>query len=249
MIPLKDQDYIRAKFASELVYQVKIDFFTQRDVALDVPGKTPCAFCKPVGELLQELAGLSDLVSLRVHYSEDNPPEKAKFGVERVPGIVLRRGETFVKYYGMPGGTEFPAFIESIVDFSRNETLLTEESVIALQTLPRDVDVKVFVTPTCQYCPGMMRAAYLMAMASPRVKAETIEVNEFPDMADKYKVEAVPLTVINDAVAIPGMVHESVVVQEIVKAAGAATPDGESGPPTKKRIERGKTRDSGLYIP
>ena len=129
MIPLKDQNYIRAKFASELVYQVKIDYFSQRDVALDVPGMAPCQFCKPVGELLQELAGLSDLVSLRVHYAEDNPPEKSKFGVERVPGIVLRRGETFVKYYGMPGGTEFPAFIESIVDFSRNETLLSEESV------------------------------------------------------------------------------------------------------------------------
>ena len=32
----------------------------------------------------------------------------------------------------MPGGTEFPSFIETIADVSRGEVLLTEESVKAL---------------------------------------------------------------------------------------------------------------------
>lgn len=249
MIPLKDQEFIREKFAQELVFQVKVDLFTQRDLGLDVPGRTPCQFCKLVGELLHELAGLSDLISLRVHYFDENPPEKAAFGVERIPAIVLRQGETIVKYYGMPGGTEFPAFVESIVDLSRRETLLSPESVATLQALPADVYVKVFVTPTCQYCPGMLRAGFLMAMASPRVHTEAIEVNEFPDLADRYNVQAVPLTVINDRVAIPGMVHESVIVREIAKAAEAAGSANAAASPSARKIERGKTHESGLYIP
>lgn len=246
MIPLKDQEAIQAKFAQELAAPVKIDYFTQREVKLDAPGLKPCAYCKQTQTMLQEIAGLSDLLSLRVHYFEDNPEEKTTFGVERVPGTVLRGpGKGFFKYYGIPGGTEFPAFIESIVDISRWEVLISEESVQKLQALENDVNVKVFVTPTCPYCPGMARASYMLGMASEKVHAEVIEINEFPELADKYKVEAVPLTVINDKTAIPGQIHESALVEQVVKASGQA-PAGTTPP---QKVERGKTRDSGLYIP
>jgi len=249
MIPLKDQEMIQQKFAGELINQVKIDHFTERNLGLTVPGKAPCQYCKPTREMLQELAGLSDDISIRVHYFEDNPEEKAKYGVERVPGTVLRgAGGRFVKFYGLPGGTEFAAFLESIIDLSRSEILLSEESVASLQALTADVSVRVFVTPTCPYCPNMMRLAYQMAMVTPHIKAETIEINEFPDLADRYKVQAVPLTVINDQVAIPGMVQEADLVKELMKAVGpAGTAPAEGKPPEK--IERGKERSSGLFIP
>ena len=123
MIPLHDQELIRQKLAAEMIGPVKVDYFTQRELAIDVPGRAPCAYCKPTREMLQELAALSDAISLRVHIFEEDPPERAQFGIERIPGIVLRpggptpeSGPLLVKYYGMPGGTEFPAFLESIID-------------------------------------------------------------------------------------------------------------------------------------
>ena len=48
----------------------------------------------------------------------------------------------------VPGGTEFPSFIESLTDISRGETLLSPESVKALAKLKESVSVRVFVTPT-----------------------------------------------------------------------------------------------------
>lgn len=245
MISLADQEAIGRKFEAELLGPVKIDYFTERNLGLTMPGKTPCQYCKPAREMLQELAGLSEMISLRIHYFEDNTPEKAQFGVERVPGIVMRNQPgAVVKFYGIPGGTEFPMFIESIVDLSRGEVLLSEESVKSLAELEADISIRVFVTPTCPYCPAMMRAAYQMAMVSPHIHAETIEVNEFPDLAERFQVQAVPLTVINDSVAIPGMVHEKQLTQAVMQV---ATGEGEKAPP--RPIERGKTRDSGLYIP
>lgn len=245
MIPLRDQEAIRDKLAAEMLGPVKIDFFTERNLGITVPGKTPCAYCKPAREMLQELSGLNEMISLRIHYFEDNPPEKAQFGVERVPGIVLRNQPgAVVKFYGIPGGTEFPMFVESLIDLSRGEVLLSEESVKQLAGLEQDISLKVFVTPTCPYCPAMMRAAYQMAMVSPKVHAETIEVNEFPALADAYKVQAVPLTVINDEVSIPGMVHEKQLTEQIMQVAAATA---AAGPPPP--VERGKERASGLYIP
>jgi len=256
VIPLKDQQAIQAKFAAELAAPVKIDYFTQRETKLETPGVEPCAFCKQTQDMLKELSGLSDLISLRVHYFEDNPEEKAKFGVERVPGMVLRGpGPGFFKYYGIPGGTEFPAFVESLVDLSRWETLLMPDSVTALSELKTDVSVRVFVTPTCPYCPQMARAAFMMGMVSEHVKAEVIEVNEFPDLAKRYNVEAVPLTLINDSISIPGALPEPALIEQVVKAAGGKPPKGAPSGPTSEPekptepIERGKRRDSGLYIP
>ena len=155
----------------------------------------------------------------------------------------------------MPGGTEFPAFVESLVDLSRWETLLSPDSVKALSALKTDVSVRVFVTPTCPYCPQMARAAFMMGIVSEHVKAEVIEVNEFPDLAERYKVEAVPLTVINDQISIPGALPEPALVEQVVKAAAAKpskkAPGGPASEPEKppEPIERGKRRDSGLYIP
>jgi glutaredoxin-like protein len=249
MIPLKDQDAISQKFAAELTGPVKIEHFTERNLGLSLPERKPAPYAKEARQMMQEIAGLSDLISLRLHYFEDNTPERAKFGVERVPATVMHgRGPNHVTFYGIPGGTEFPMFVESIIDVSRAEVLLSEESVQQLTTISEDISLRVFVTPTCPYCPAMMRATFQMALVSPHIRAETIEVNEFPELADRYQVRAVPLTVINDEVAIPGMVHEKDLTKEIMKLAKTATP-AEREEPAPKPIERGKERASGLYIP
>jgi len=247
MIPLKDQELIREKFARELMGPVKIDLFTERELGITVPGKRPCQYCKPTEEMLREISGLHASISLRVHHMEDEPPEAATFGIERVPGIVLRGLDGFrLTFYGIPAGTEFPSFLETISDVSRREVLLAAESLQQLSEIKTEVSVRVFVTPTCPYCPAVARVVCQMAMVNPNIRSEIIEVNEYPELAERYNVTAVPLTVIADKVSIPGMVPEAKLVEEIVKAAG---PTLEVPPGAAKRIERGKERPSGLVIP
>jgi glutaredoxin-like protein len=258
VIPLKDQELIRQKFAAELIGPVRIDYFTERESALTVPGRTPCAHCKPTREMLQELSGLSDQISLRVHIFEEAAEESRRFGIERIPGIVLRSpsaGPTF-KFYGMPGGTEFPSFLESIIDISRGEVLLSKDSVKELKKLREDVLVRVFVTPTCGYCPQMMRLAYQLALTTSKVRAEVIEVNEFPELGDRYSARAVPLTVIADKIAIPGAIQPDALVAQVLKAADAETSAQAEGGPTSvvtreepPSVQRGEQRPSGLIIP
>ncbi|MEE8347047.1 MAG: glutaredoxin, partial [Dehalococcoidia bacterium] len=144
------------KFDQELLGPVKIDFFTQKEMGIVVPGREPCPSCKPTLDMLREVAALSDALSLRIHDFEDEREEAARFGVERIPGIVLRgRDAAYFKFYGMPGGTEFPSFLDTIVDVSRGHVLFSEESAKALRKLKEDVRVRVFITTTCPYSPGM----------------------------------------------------------------------------------------------
>ena len=103
----------------------------------------------------------------------------------------------------------------------------------------------------------MVRVAYQMAMVNPLIRSEGIEVSEFPELGQRYGVQAVPLTVINDKFAVPGMIPEEQFVEIVAKAAedSDVAPSQPSGPtnaieaPPAPRVERGKERPSGLYIP
>jgi alkyl hydroperoxide reductase subunit AhpF len=125
--------------------------------------------------------------------------------------------------------------------------MLSEDSVRQLSEITSEVSVRVFTTPTCPYCPAVARIVCQMAMVNPMIRSEVIEVSEFPELAERYDVKAVPLTVIADRVSIPGMVPEQTLVEAIVKAAGSAVVGAT--PEAPKRIERGKERPSGLIIP
>jgi hypothetical protein len=52
----------------------------------------------------------------------------------------------------------------------------------------------------------MARAAYNLALHSPRITADVWECQEFPDVARKYQVRAVPKTVINEKEEVLGSV-------------------------------------------
>jgi predicted DsbA family dithiol-disulfide isomerase len=54
-------------------------------------------------------------------------------------------------------------------------------------------------------------------MASDLVTADMVEANEFPDLANRYEVYGVPLTVINEAIHIEGAAPEDQLMQELMK--------------------------------
>jgi predicted DsbA family dithiol-disulfide isomerase len=63
-----------------------------------------------------------------------------------------------------------------------------------------------------------VRLAQHMAVASSRVRAECIEATEFPEMAQRYQVMAVPKIVINDRVQFEGALPEPQFLAAVLQA-------------------------------
>jgi len=63
-------------------------------------------------------------------------------------------------------------------------------------------------------------------MASPRVTADVVVANDFPHLAQRYDVMAVPKTVINETVSFEGALPEPDVIRHLQEAAGRV-PDGQ----------------------
>lgn len=236
MIPLKDQEYLRDRFAGELARQVRIDFFTQKESALFVPGRQPCQYCKPARQMLEEVAALSDLISLRQHTIDEDRETFTRYGVDKIPALAFPAGDgRWLKYYGFPGGHEFLTLVETIVDLSRGERLLADGVRKRLRKLRKDVLIQVFVTPSCPYCPQMARLAYHMALESPHITAEVIEAQEFPELSQQFKVRAVPTTVIDGKTMVPGAMPDTAlmdIIERVVQPSGLAETAPEAGPTT-----------------
>ncbi len=60
--------------------------------------------------------------------------------------------------------------------------------------------------------------AHQMAIASPMVKADMVEAQEFPQLSVKYQVMGVPRTVINETVHIEGAAPEPMVLDKLQEA-------------------------------
>ena len=255
MISMRDQNTLRQRFSRELKSRLRIDFFTRRPTAIFIPGRE-CLHCEDVQAMLEELAALSPRISLTIHEYEDGDKAAAALGVDNVPAIVLRgQANRPVRYFGMPSGAQWPGFIELLFETAGGIVQLPPEAVRALKKLRSDVTLKLLITPGCPYSATMARLVFKLGLQSVRVKVDVIEVAEFPHLVAQIGAPVVPVTVINDEYATPGVLDDTDLAQALLLAAegkevsivsqpGSVTPLVTPQPQAAPRTSPG-----GLYIP
>ncbi len=207
-----------AELLAGLPNPVEVHFFTQ---------ELECQFCRETGQLLRELEALSTKVRVIEHDFLLDREAVARFGVEQVPAMVPvgPGGDLGLRFYGIPAGYEFASLLEGLKLGAGADPGLAAATQEWLATLDRDLELEVYVTPTCPYCPGMVVNAFRLAAASPRVKAAMVEATEFPHLAIRYQVRGVPRTVINrGAGSIEGLVPERHLVSELQRLVGPTHP-------------------------
>lgn len=202
---------LKTDLSERLANPVKLVVFTQ---------ELECDYCREARELAQDLASLNDKIKVEVLDLLKDAQKASEFKVDKVPAIVIvgPKGEK-VTYFGIPAGYEFNTFVKDIVQISRGETELSEGTRKALSTIKRPVHIQVFVTPTCPYCPGAVSLAHQFAMENQNIRADMVEINEFPQLAIKYNVMGVPKTVINETVELVGLQPE----EQLLRLVSTAT--------------------------
>jgi len=213
----KDSAYLREEFAGQLVNPVRLLMFTQE--------KAACQYCRETEQIVQEVAGLSDLIEVEVHNFIADGDKAEEYDIARIPAIaVIGEKDYGVRFYGIPSGYEFTTLIEDIMAVSQGESGLSDATREA-----------VFITPTCPYCPRAVRLAHQLAIESDLIRGDMVEAIEFPHLANKYQVMGVPRSVFNETVSQEGAVPEPIFVARLLQAVGKIS-EGEveamfTGPP------------------
>ncbi|NJE55062.1 thioredoxin family protein [Thermococcus sp. 21S9] len=217
-----DKKVIKEEFFSKLTEPVKLMVFI---------GKDHCQYCDQLKQLVQELAELSDKLSYEfIDFDTEEGRKKAEeYRIDRAPAVSITRNgqDVGVRFFGLPAGHEFGAFLEDIVDVSNMTTDLMPESKEELAKIDRDVRILVFVTPTCPYCPLAVRMAHKFAIENTnagkgKILGDMVEAIEYPEWADQYSVMAVPKIVIQvdgeDKVQFEGAYPEKMFLEKLLSA-------------------------------
>lgn len=138
---LREEDAVEIRQRlSGMTAPVKIIHFTQ-ELNLEYGRETR--------EVLEELSGLSDKLSLEVYDFLLDKEKVSEYGVDKAPATVIRNGKDYgIRYYGLPAGYEFSTVLDVILDVSKGESGLGDESREKLASLKQPVHLEVFVTPT-----------------------------------------------------------------------------------------------------
>lgn len=184
-----------------------------------------CDDCLPARHAVDRVAGASKHVSVDEVNLVLDRDRVAAFGVDRAPAVaVVGARDLGIRYYGVPAGYELASLVEAVHLAGSGELDLAAETRTQLAALERAIDIKVFVTPTCVYCPQAVTLAYRFAAASARVTAAAIEATSFPDLARIYQVTGVPKTVVNETREILGTPSEAEYLAHVLAAATETPP-------------------------
>ena len=182
--------------------------------------KNHCLFCNEMISLVNSVAELSDKIKVEICDCEENDPKAKEYGIERHPAISIDGDKDYgIRFYGVPAGKEFTTFIESIMLVSGRKPVLTPEATELLSKVNHKVNLKVFVTLECPYCPAMVIRAHKLALANDYITAEMIESSQFAQLASDHNIFGVPNTIINNGLgSVEGLVTEEILLQQILAA-------------------------------
>ncbi len=207
-----DINVLKETFRKEFVGDVSIIYFTDSSGA--------CEYCKANLNMLNELAAIDDRIKLTVYDINKNSREAKLLGVDAAPSTVIGGKRMYgMIYKGIPAGHEFASLVGDIIDASKNGTELSDKTKATLKGLNKHIDIKVFVTPTCPWCPRAVRTAHQFAIESKFISSSMIEASEFSELASKYSVMGVPKIVINDKYSFEGAQPEDTFLSYVMASA------------------------------
>lgn len=206
----EDAAKLRGIFAEHLTNKVRLVVFTQ---------ELECEFCRISRELVEETASLSDNLSVEIFDFVKDAEAVKQYGITKIPALAIVGERDYgIRFYGMAAGYEYTSLIEDIIDVGRGDPRLPADIKAALAKVNKPVHIQVLVSPTCPYCPRAVRVAHRFAMANENITADMVELAEFPHLAQKYDVQGVPKTIINESLDLVGAQPEAEVLAKVQEA-------------------------------
>ena len=142
-------------------------------------------------DLLVEIAGLSDLITLNKDGSDTRRPS---FSLNR-PGADIS-----LRFAGIPMGHEFTSLVLALLQVGGHPSKASAEVIEQIQALQGDFTFETYFSLSCQNCPDVVQALNLMAVLNPNVKHVAIDGALFQDEVEARKVMAVPSIYLNGEV-------------------------------------------------
>jgi thioredoxin reductase (NADPH) len=141
-----------------------------------------------------------------------------KWDVDRSPTLLIDPDQYRIRWLGAPIGEEARTFVEALLMIGSRKSGLSDESLKVLKKIDGARQIKLFVSPSCPYCPQQAVNALKAVVEKPEAfSLEIIDIQANPDLADEYSAQSVPQTFADDILIAQGAQPEELFVLSLQK--------------------------------
>jgi NADH-dependent peroxiredoxin subunit F len=172
-----------------------------------------CEKSRQTRALIEQIAGLHDLVTARFDGTDD-----------RKPSFVIRRAsdaEKWVRFAGLPMGHEFTSLVLALLWAGGHPPKVDADLIEQVRALEGDYHFEMFFSLSCHNCPDVVQALTLMALENPRITATLIEGGTFQSEVEARDIMAVPATFLNGQPFYNGKMELAEILSKLDKNADA----------------------------
>jgi thioredoxin reductase (NADPH) len=173
-------------------------------------------FAQANRQVIRAFRELTDKITLHEY---DLSHEKARqHNVTVSPTLVIAPDQYNIRWIGAPMGEEARTFLELLLLVGSGNSNASEQSLKVLERIDAPRHVKVFISPSCPYCPQEAVNGAKAAVARPDlISLELIDIQCRPDIAQQYAAQSVPVAYANETLIGQGAQAEEVFMSSLQK--------------------------------
>ena len=174
------------------------------------------AFTQANRQVVRAFRELSDKISMR-EYDLDHELAR-KYNIISSPTLLIAPERYSIRWLGAPMGEEARTLLETLILVGLGQSHLSDQSLNVVKKIDSPRNIKVFVSPTCPYCPQEAVNAVKAAVEMPEyVSLEIIDIQSEPELANQYAAQSVPQAYANDILIGKGAQPEEVFISSLQK--------------------------------
>ena len=175
---------------------------------------------EPFNEAARQIIRLFRQMTPKIDLREYDLGHKVarKRKVEFSPTLLFNPDTHNIRWLGAPVGEEARTFLQAVIMLGAGKTNLGEQARKILQQIDSPRHIKLFVSPSCPYCPQQAVNALMAAVERPdMISLEIIDIQANPALADKYSAQSVPQTYANEKLMAQGAQPEELFMLSLDK--------------------------------
>ena len=138
--------------------------------------------------LLEEIAGMSDKITLR---TDGDDARKPSFSLNRIDGDIS------LAFAGIPMGHEFTSLVLALLQVGGHPSKLGQDVIEQIANLEGEFNFETYFSLSCQNCPDVVQALNLMAVLNPNIRHVAIDGALFQEEVEQRQVMSVPMIFLN----------------------------------------------------
>jgi len=174
-------------------------------------------------ELLEGLASTSPKITAKL-----TAPSDGRQSLVPQFSIVHEGKPTGISFRGIPGGHEFSTLVLAVLNSDGKGKLLDPALAQRIQRVKGPIEIKTYISLTCEICPDVVQALNQMALLHPHFKHQIVDGAYAEEEVKSLSIQGVPSLVVDSKIVHSGRITLPDLIAKVEEVFGVNTSETAS---------------------